>query len=206
MITEGGAIRFKVRYMYYAAWTSTAQRHTIVMWEMSRDSDTFSDPESWICPPTPGQSPYNALKHLFDNILGRVGNFSQRERLGFNNVIMLAQLDRAFVVGVLPTSWRPCVEELLSNGKNTLSHVRDSFKADNALQCDLIHLYPECNTNPQPYRAARAFSELHSTQTSRLAGKANDASGNAFSLCKIRERVALQELDESLLPLTCQIL
>jgi len=93
---------------------------------------------------------------------------------------MLAQLDRAFLNIVLPTSWRPCAKELLINREIPLSHARDFFKADNAMQCDLAHLYSECNTNPQPYCAALALSELHSTQTSRLADKANGASDAGF--------------------------
>jgi hypothetical protein len=94
----------------------------------------FRTPESWICPPTHGPCPYNVVNNLFDHIRGRDSIFSQRERLGFNNVIMLARLYRAFFYGVMPTSWRPCDEELQSNGEFALSHARDLFKADNALQ------------------------------------------------------------------------
>ena len=181
LLTEGLAIRFKVRNLYYVAWTCTgdnaAHSHKMLMWGISRDCETYSDPESWISPPSPGPSPTKAVRKLFEHIRARVGNFSQRERLGFNNVVMLAQLDRAFCKGVLPSSWRPCAESLLVSGKLSLSHSRDFFKADYSLQRDLAHLYPECNKNPQPYRVlAHSLSEVHSTQTSRLADTGNCAS------------------------------
>ena len=63
-----------------------------------------------------------------------------------------------------------------------------------------LPLDSEYHTCPQPYRAARALSEPHSTQTSWLADMANSTSDAGISPYKIRERVALQELDEILLP------
>ena len=145
-LTEGLAIRFQtVRHVKYIAWTSVRKdsKQSLLYWGISQDRNDFWCPAWWIIPPEAGPGPGKGIKRLFSSINGgSFKHFGQRERLGFNNVVMLAQLDRAFDDGALPDSWIPPPSCLLEDGKIPQSQLPKLHQIDADLQRALAHLVP----------------------------------------------------------------
>ena len=147
-ITAGLAIRFQLGDRSFVAWTlvddSVCQSEQTISWVISKFCDNYLSPESWEVPPAVGPGPENAITRLL-GITGRSrSNFRQRERLGFNNVLFLAQLERAFRGGSLPNNWTPPSTALLQNGRLSRSDLAQLGNVDVNIRHSLAHLLPPC--------------------------------------------------------------
>ena len=195
-LTEGLAIRFQVRQVDYVAWTSVGtEKHSHnIFWGISRACQDYLDPTAWIFPPESGPGPSRAVRKLFTVIKGSVSNFPQRERLGFNNVVMLAQLDRAFESGALPELWIPSASGLLENGKIPEGQVPQLRQTDADLQLGLAHLVPQV-AMPEPQ------SGPDSSDPRYCLARGAAGAGLPSSSWQNPRRIALQQLDGNMCPL-----
>ena len=139
-VTNGLAIGFKVRQDTYVAWTTVGKdtrSNSIIMWSISKEC---ASNDALVLSEGPG--PNKAVVQLLKSLHVKLGNFGIRKRLGFSNVVMLAQLERAFNNGTLPSLWVPCVN-VLKDGRMTSAYARLLHETDENLQRDLAHLVPE---------------------------------------------------------------
>ena len=121
-LTTGLAIQFTAKSCTFVAWTSVQRSEktgaSCIHWGMSLSGCDYTLKENCLVLPTPGPGPWPALALALPLTgMKTVKDFKVRQRLGFTNVLMLAQLHQALNFGTLPDRWQPPDKSMLVDGK-----------------------------------------------------------------------------------------
>ena len=124
-LTDGLVIQFSMKSKQFVAFTTARSdgdgSPETIYWGIATADEgaptSSCAAENCLVPPLPGPAPNKAVNALARLLGTDPRNFKIRTKLGFDNVLMLAQLDRVYLGGKLPEDWQPCAPATLVDGQ-----------------------------------------------------------------------------------------